>query len=83
MNKFFQSKKGQLSLETLLILAVVIAIVLIVANVLFSSAKKTEAKIEEKQEDVFNAFEGNLASGKPCGTNSQCASGICEEGKCK
>ncbi|MCX8166905.1 MAG: class III signal peptide-containing protein [Candidatus Micrarchaeota archaeon] len=79
----YNNNKGQLSIEALLIIAVVIAIVLIVANVLFSSAKKTEEKIEQKQEDVFNAIEGNLPSGKPCSTNSQCASNICEEGKCK
>lgn len=71
--------KGQLSLEMLVVLAVILGLIIIVASTMMKSANRASEKIEEKTGAVLNASDGRVgASGDYCVTDADCGSASCD-----
>lgn len=78
--------KGQISIEMIIILAVLLTLVLVVATKLQQSATSGTAQIGEQEEKIKSILEvgcGNLTSGATCALGSECASCNCTSGYCQ
>ncbi|MCX8197702.1 MAG: type II secretion system GspH family protein [Candidatus Micrarchaeota archaeon] len=73
--------RGQLSVEMLVILVIILGISALVASVLLRSANKAAEKAEQKADYILNASEESYArakkAGEFCSYDSECASGNC------
>lgn len=79
--------RGQLSVELLVALVILLGLAVLVAGVLMKSANKAAEKVEEKTDAVFNASDRTYASGSAgdyCSSDTDCKSGTCNtySGKC-
>lgn len=79
--------RGQLSVEMLVILVIILSLAALVASVLLKSANKAADKVEQKTDSVLNTSDRNYAAGAPgdyCTSDSDCRSGSCStySGKC-
>ena len=71
--------RGQLSVEMLVVLVVILGLVIIVASTMMKSADKASEKIDEKTGAVLSASEGRTgASGDYCVADADCGSGSCD-----
>jgi len=80
--------KGQLSVEMMVIMVVILGLVVIVANTMIKSANKASEKVEQKTESILNTSESGTVSGAQgdyCSTGEDCRSGSCNTytGKCE
>jgi uncharacterized protein (UPF0333 family) len=71
-------KRGQLSLEMLIILVILLAVAALVASVLMKSANKAASEVEKKTESVFNTTSPIKQSGQFCTSDDECASKVCD-----
>ncbi len=72
----YRSKKGQLSAEMLILLAVILAVAAIVALQLLNSAKTTSNVVSgQANATISAACSSNPVAGCPCKSDSDCASG--------
>jgi len=79
--------KGQISIELIIIVAIILAIVLIVASKLQETAKKTTEQIGSTESEVFKVINettavGSKGTGESCTENWECKSGNCVGGFC-
>ena len=71
--------RGQLSVEMLVVLVVILGLVIIVASTMMKSANKASEKIDEKTGAVLSASGGAVgASGDYCVADTDCGSGSCD-----
>lgn len=82
--------KGQISIEMIIILAVLLTLVLVVATKLQESANKGKAQITSEEEKIAGVLNetvssacGSLTSGEACVFNSDCASCNCTLNSCQ
>jgi Sec-independent protein translocase protein TatA len=80
--------KGQVSIELIIIVAIILALVLIVASKLQETAKKTTEQIGQTESEVFKVINettqiGSKDTGESCTAGAECKSGVCENGICK
>lgn len=57
MRKFFFEERAQISVELIIILAAVVAIVLILVSQLQQTGTKGAEKIKEKTDDIFDQID--------------------------
>jgi len=71
--------RGQLSLEMLIVIVVVLGLAVLLASTMMKSAEKTADKITQKADAVLNTSDaaGKGASGGYCTSDSGCLSGNC------
>jgi len=78
--------RAQISVEMLIIAAVVIALVLVVANSLMSTANQGSEKVKEKSGEVFDRIDSGALKqkGDLCKMDGDCISGSCDSvtGRC-
>ncbi|MEM2174436.1 MAG: hypothetical protein QXS37_04515 [Candidatus Aenigmatarchaeota archaeon] len=79
--------KGQISIELIIILAILLALVLIVASKLQETAKKTTEEIGSTQQQIFEKINeskevGRKKAGEICTYSWECESGSCVGGIC-
>ena len=70
--------RGQLSVEMMIVLVVILGLAVLVASTMISSANKASQKIEAKTDTVLNSSD--LAKGGPgayCTADADCSSGNC------
>lgn len=81
-----ESMRGQVSIEMIIILAVLLTLVLVVATKLQESAKVRSEQIaveEEKIKSILSVGCGNRTAGAACTYGSECASCKCTGGYCE
>ncbi|MEM2137963.1 MAG: hypothetical protein QW568_02650 [Candidatus Anstonellaceae archaeon] len=71
--------RGQLSLEMLIVIVVVLGLAVLLASTMMKSAGKTADKITEKTDSVLNTSDaaGKGAAGDYCTSDSGCLSNNC------
>lgn len=71
--------KGQLSLEMLIIIVVVLGLAVLLASTMMKSADRAAGNIESKAGTVFNASDnaGKGGAGAYCSSDGNCLSGTC------
>ena len=79
--------KGQISIELIIIVAIILAIVLIVASKLQETAKRSTEQIGATESEVFSVINettkvGSKHAGEICTENWECRSGSCVGGFC-
>ncbi len=75
--------RGQLSLEMLVVIVVVLGLVLLLASVVMKNAEKASDKIEQKANSVIGASDSSskAADGEDCANSADCLSGTCSSYK--
>ena len=74
--------KGQLSVEMMVILVIILGLAVIVANTMLKSANKASEKVEQKTESILAASDQGVpkgASGVYCASAEDCSSGSCNQ----
>jgi uncharacterized protein (UPF0333 family) len=69
--------RGQISVEMILLVVIILAIVALVASNFMGTAEKATGKFSNMSESVFSK------AGEYCLTDSDCESGHCVNGKCQ
>ena len=72
--------RGQLSVELLVVLVILLGLAVLVAGVMMKSASKASEKVEQKTGEVFNSTDRPYAAGRAgdyCASDSDCVSGTC------
>ena len=79
------SKKGQISVEMLLLIVVIVAIVLVVANQLIQNAKKASQKAQNTTDEILakvdQVAKGDV--GDYCNNDDDCKSNLCIDNECQ
>jgi uncharacterized protein (UPF0333 family) len=57
MNKLFSEEKAQISVELIIVLAAVVAVVLVLVSQLQATSEQGSQKLEETAEDVFKKID--------------------------
>jgi len=57
MNSIFKEEKAQISVELIIVLAAVIAVVLVLVSQLQATSEEGSKKLEETAEDVFKKID--------------------------
>ncbi|MFH2106381.1 MAG: class III signal peptide-containing protein [Candidatus Micrarchaeota archaeon] len=70
--------KGQISVEMLILIAVIIAVIAIAASQLLKTADKTSQEVDKRSDEVLKTTETAMKSkkGGPCTSDSSCAEGL-------
>lgn len=77
-------KKGQLSAEMLILIAVVLAVIALVSTQLLTTAQKTSAKIDSQSNSILEKTEQAVKAkqGAFCIKDTECLSDSCNENSC-
>lgn len=82
--------KGQISIEMIIILAVLLTLVLVVATKLQQSGASGREAIAAEESKIMGIINetskmacGNFTTGEPCVLNSECASCKCTLNSCE
>jgi uncharacterized protein (UPF0333 family) len=72
--------RGQLSVEMLLLLVVILGLAILVASTMMKSAAKASEKVEQKTDTVLGAGDTGAkgAAGDYCVSNADCSSSSCD-----
>jgi hypothetical protein len=57
MNKLFSEEKAQISVELIIVLAAVVAVVLVLVSQIQATSEQGSQKLEETAEDVFKKID--------------------------
>jgi type II secretory pathway pseudopilin PulG len=71
--------RGQLSLEMLIVIVVVLGLAVLLASALFRNANKAAEKLDEKTGAILNVSDSSArgAAGDYCTQDADCSSGAC------
>ena len=72
--------RGQLSVELLVVLVIILGLVVLVASTMMKSANKASEKVGQKTDSVLNStYEGGtVLSGDYCVHDTDCRAGRCD-----
>ncbi|MCX8194567.1 MAG: hypothetical protein N3G22_00450 [Candidatus Micrarchaeota archaeon] len=72
--------KAQISVEALIVLAVLLGVALLLASVMFRSAGSAAERIEKKANETFSVVEGGgkAKAGGYCRSDADCESFSCD-----
>ena len=74
--------KGQLSVEMMVLLVIILGLAVIVANAMLKSAGKASEKVEQKTDSILAASDQGVpkgADGGYCTADGDCGSGFCNQ----
>ncbi|MFA4983609.1 MAG: hypothetical protein WC588_05350 [Candidatus Micrarchaeia archaeon] len=74
--------KGQLSVEMMVVLVIILGLAVVVANAMLKSAGKASEKVEQKTDSILAASDQGVpkgADGDYCASGADCSSGSCNQ----
>ena len=82
------TKRGQISAEMIIVLAILLGLIFIVATRLQETAKSASETVQQQSQDIFSVISetaelGKKQSGEYCSVDSECMGGSCLVGACQ
>lgn len=70
--------RGQLSVEMLVVIVIILGLVVLMATVFMNSANRAAEKADEQTEQLVSGEGAKLAKGMYCSSDDDCQSGSCD-----